>query len=164
VSEETESCLVFPLLIVVQFPILFNDDPGTGMHVYYRSLAVVEVCVGRENAAGVGVLRYLSRGNISSVPTKSYVAATVPTETNKMRLRPRVRPRLSKQEHVEQVGTTTNDFSKRRGTCSHDTNHKILSFHNFKSIHDVFQDEDQQSDDLRKPATPRIISKGSRSS
>jgi hypothetical protein len=88
-----------------------------------------------------------------------------------VRLRPRVRPRFSKQEHVEhveQVDTTTNDSSKRRGTCSHDTSHNILSFHNFKSIHDVFQDEDEDAavrrPHRRKPATPRIISKGSRSS
>ena len=54
---------------------------------------------------------------------QSYVVATYPRRPINYvygctRVRPRVRPRLSKQEHVEQVGTTTNDFSKRRGICS----------------------------------------------
>jgi hypothetical protein len=54
---------------------------------------------------------------------QSYVIATYPRrpinyDYGCTRVRPCVRPRLSKREHVEQVGTSTNDFSKRPGTCS----------------------------------------------
>jgi hypothetical protein len=79
------------------------------MHVYYRFLAVVEVCVGREDADGVGVdgvgvLLNLKRrvvppelgSGLCGFPRLSYCSREqfrpflplyLPTETNRRRLR-----------------------------------------------------------------------------